>query len=1010
MKTLANSFLSIACCLMLLFQCSTANAQADQKLIDKANAGDIKAMRLLAFCYERGAGVAHDSAMALQWYQRAADKGDGEAWLCISRYYREGRLLPADTARFLAIRKEWADKGLPNGIAALGYAYLLGCGVEADTAKAMKLIEEAARKGSGWALGSIGDNYTYGVFGYPRNNKLAEQYYKKALKAGDLVNYARLAYLYSIMGDTKNTWKYIREAKKWNDPTVRILEAGCYFIGTAEVAADQRKAQQIIADVVSQNNMAFDEAGQMFMDATDPALRDSLKALSYWQKGAAQGDAGCRLSLARYYLNNQQFDKSIRYLKDVINDPAGNEQQGATCASMARICFGGLVKEQGSDSALYWLNMGVDRFKSAECATMLGDFYAEQQNDVTKAIAFYDKAFTLGDTDAIVGIGRMYAIAGQTSEAISTFNRYISYGRPDGYYWLAMTYDNIPDTGKELEALNNGDKAGSALCQQVLGNIYEAGAIGDKPDYKKAEKYYLKSSTSASLDKLGVLYLNGSLGKQSPKDIEKGLAYVQKAADMGNIDAIYRLGYMYETGNVVGEADQEKALSYFKLLADNNIPAGYFKMGLYYELGDGGLEQDMAKAVEYYNRAADMGYGPAMRYLGDFYRIGQYVPLDKKKAFEYYNNAASQGDASAVYYIGRSYLEGCGVDIDTSAAIPYLRSAAMQDVGQAAFLLAEFYNFAKGGFPADGDSAGYYYMMAHNNGSGDASYRIGRQLINENYPKEAVEYLSVGARRGNYDAMVLFAVCLQEGYGIEANPEEAYRIFENVASRVDNSSAYYYMGTARLNGRGCQQSERLGKLYLDTAAALGNTGAMVALAQCYLNGYGCEPDTAAAIQYYRQAIDGGSLAACNRLGYLYEAREEYEKAVACYQQSADGGNYEGMCCLGLCYEKGHGVVLSYRKAYDLYKRAADAGYHRGYLMIAFCYLEGIFVEEDNAKALQWFEKSAEAGNLLAMYNAASMYEEGEDGVKRDLKRAKYWYQKAAAEGYEPAVNALKRMK
>ena len=117
-----------------------------------------------------------------------------------------------------------------------------------------------------------------------------------------------------------------------------------------------------------------------------------------------------------------------------------------------------------------------------------------------------------------------------------------------------------------------------------------------------------------------------------------------------------------------------------------------------------------------------------------------------------------------------------------------------------------------------------------------------------------------------------------------------------------------------------------------------------------------------------------------------------------------------MCCLGLCYEKGHGVVLSDRKAYDLYKRAADAGYHRGYLMIAFCYLEGIFVEEDNAKALQWFEKGAEAGNLLAMYNAASMYEEGEDGVKRDLKRAKYWYQKAAAEGYEPAVNALKRMK
>jgi TPR repeat protein len=135
---------------------------------------------------------------------------------------------------------------------------------------------------------------------------------------------------------------------------------------------------------------------------------------------------------------------------------------------------------------------------------------------------------------------------------------------------------------------------------------------GVKIDNKTAAKYYEKAGTPKAHYRHGILYLNGDIGKQKESDIAKGMELVSQAADEGYIDAIYTMGYCYETGRNVDSVDHNKAVSYFKQLADNDIASGQFKMGLYYELGDGGLEADSAKAIEYYRKAADQGHGEAM--------------------------------------------------------------------------------------------------------------------------------------------------------------------------------------------------------------------------------------------------------------------------------------------------------------------------------------------------------------------------------------------------------------
>lgn len=991
-----------------------ATAQADKKLIDKAHQGDVVAMVRLGECYENGAGVQHDSTLALQWFQKAADLGDGEAWLRIARYYMKGTLLPKDTARAFAIRKEWADKGLGNAIAVLGQCYEYGDGCKADTAKALELYREAYKKGTPWGYYCMGMTAMYGLGDIAADKKLAVRCLEKAKKAGDVDAIFVLARYYMFSGDTKKGWKYINEGMKWCDPDVVSLAAECYFAGIG-VEMDEAKAQHLLDSLVKEHpTLRYTQslAGLYYMYPDNPGLRDSAKAIQYWLDGDAFGSSFCRLRLGRFYSEQEQYDQAMPLFRKVAlsTRPADNQAEG--CYLMGVMHYNGFGCKPDVDSTIYWLKRGADQYKDASCAMFLASIYeSDEHKDMPQAVKYYRFADQNGDTTALANLGRLYATNGNVDRAIECYQQMIDKGQADGYYYMGLLYDQAGDGKKCNEIMAKGDKKGSKLCAEVLGSVYEFGFDDTKIDTKKAAKYYERSATPKSLYRLGLFYLNGEIGKQKPADIEKGLSLVSQSADQGFIDAIYTMGYCYETGRYVDTVDHYKAVSYFQQLADNDVPAGQFKMGLYYELGDGGIEADSSKAIDYYQKAAAQGHGEAMCYLGDFYRIGQYLPLDKAKAFELYSQAHEAGEEMGTYYVGRSYLEGCGVEIDTIAAIPYLKAAAAQGVGNAAYKVADIYNFGRAGVPADGDTALAYYVSGHENGSGDASYFLGRLLLNQENFESAFQYFAVAAQRGNVDGIITFAVMLQRGVGTnEADPATAYKIFENAARQFGDHRAYCQLGIACLQGNGCPEDEALGKAYLDTAANLGNTLAMYDLGLCHLNGFGCVPDTALAIAWLEKAADNENIDAINTLGDVYEAQGDFKNAVLYYEKAITYGSLDGYCNLGYCYEQGQGVVLNSQKAYEHYLYAAEHGSTRGCMMVANCYIHGIYVEESVAKALEWYTKAAEGGNVLGMYYCAAILENGDEGVPANKKQAKKWYKMAADAGYDPAAAALSRMK
>ena len=991
-----------------------SNAQADKKLIDKAHKGDVAAMVRLGECYENGAGVQHDSTLALQWFRKAADLGDGEAWLHISKYYLRGTLVSKDTARYFAIRKEWADKGLPNGLAALGSCYEYGIGCKMDTAKANQLYQESVKKGSSWGYFSLGDNYYYGICGVNKDIKKAVAYYEKALKMGETDAAVRLARYYVYKGDTKKAWKYVSEGMKWGDPDAVTAAIEFYWSGVG-VPEDEAKAQHLLDSLLAEHHtLRYTQSlgGLYYMYPSNPGLRDSAKAMHYWLQGDAFGSSPCQLRLGRYLFEQEQYPEGTVLFRKVALKEEPYEMQDEACYLMGLVKFNGMGCEPNTDSAIYWFKRGADQFQSSDCAmTLAGIYEGEDYKDMPQAVKYYRLANEYGDTTALVNLGRLYANNGNNDRAAECFQQMIDKGQADGYFWMAMLYDATGDSKQSNEFLVKGEKKGSSLAAETLGTVYEYGIDGVKVDNKKAAKYYEKAGTSKALYRLGLLYLNGEIGKQKDKEIAKGMELVSKAADQGYIDAIYTMGYCYETGRNVDSVDHYKAVSYFKQLADNDVPSGQFKMGLYYELGDGGLEADSAKAIDYYQKAAAQGHGEAMCYLGDFYRIGQYLPLDKAKAFELYTQAHESGEEMGTYYVGRSYLEGCGVEIDTIAAIPYLKAAAAEGVGNAAYKVADIYNYGRAGITPDGDTALAYYISGHQNGSGDASYFLGRLLLNESNYEPAFEYMFSAAQRGNIDGVITFAIMLQQGIGTnEPDPVSAYRIFENTARKTGDSRAYCQLGIANLQGNGCPEDVALGKAYLDTAANLGNVLAMYDLGLCYLNGLGCVADTAIAISWLEKAADNEKIEAINTLGDVYEAQGDFKNAVLYFEKAVTMGSLEGYCNMGYCYEQGQGVVLNSQKAYEHYLYAAEHGSTRGCMCVANCYINGIHVEQDMAKALEWYTKAAEGGNVLAMYYCGAILENGDEGVPANKKQAKKWYKMAAEAGYDPAAAALGRMK
>ena len=175
-----------------------------------------------------------------------------------------------------------------------------------------------------------------------------------------------------------------------------------------------------------------------------------------------------------------------------------------------------------------------------------------------------------------------------------------------------------------------------------------------------------------------------------------------------------------------------------------------------------------------------------------------------------------------------------------------------------------------------------------------------------------------------------------------------------------------------------------------------------------------------AFEYFSKAEKITDSYSQGNLGWLYQTGEggfqNYAKAFEWYMKSAKQGDAFSQNKVGIFYFNGYGVGQSYKNARTWYEKAAKQGNASAQCDLGYLYHYGLGVSQNAKKAYEWYEKSANQGDATAQYNIGVLYNLAVDGTSdantaaEYKKQAKEWFEKAAAQGYEQAVEALKNFK
>jgi hypothetical protein len=194
--------------------------------------------------------------------------------------------------------------------------------------------------------------------------------------------------------------------------------------------------------------------------------------------------------------------------------------------------------------------------------------------------------------------------------------------RPDleiSLMFRAIRDDVLNRTGNRQEPHTYGSLTGTPFYLASAGQRDQALALGMqgridawsqvRPDLmKQYELLANEQNDTRSMIALAMMRLH----PESPRyDPETARDYLQKAADLGDPEAMYELGRLFETGIGVAQ-DDAKALTNYQSAARQNYGPALSDMGFFQIEGMLGLAPDVDKGIQFFRRGAEQRNAPAM--------------------------------------------------------------------------------------------------------------------------------------------------------------------------------------------------------------------------------------------------------------------------------------------------------------------------------------------------------------------------------------------------------------
>lgn len=234
-------------------------------------------------------------------------------------------------------------------------------------------------------------------------------------------------------------------------------------------------------------------------------------------------------------------------------------------------------------------------------------------------------------------------------------------------------------------------KQPNAYAQYQLGRMYrdgagtEADAEASRAWFARAYAGFLAMEETMADDRL--YYRLGAMnmtGTGTETDLEQARSYFEKAAELGNKDALYCLGKLYLKPEFSGY-DPAKAVEYLELAVEKDHAFAKYQLGKLLCQGEL-VPKDIARGHPLLEEVAQSGSAHAAYLAGKVY-LKEEGWQNIKKAIRHFQTAAADGNSYAEYQLGRIYFFGNGVRADREKGLEYLQASAAHGNEYAANLI-----------------------------------------------------------------------------------------------------------------------------------------------------------------------------------------------------------------------------------------------------------------------------------------------------------------------------------
>lgn len=917
----------------------------------------------LGLIYEEGDGVQKNILKAADWYQKGAQAGIPSCLYNLGKLIINKEISGEEEKGFNLIQQA-AESGYSFAQNYMGRAYRFGWYVNANPVRATNWFTKAAEQNMPDAMCNLGDMYSY-EDGLTIDYEKAFYWYKKAAETKHSRALTELGDMYyagkGVRQDYQKAMEYYQKACDEGYPYAFYSLGFMYWKGQGTLP-DKEKAQEYLSQAAAMGNeSAFQLLNRMDHESEEEKDIDPFARQAYLEAQQALADKE-----TEKYINLLSQSANLGYVQ-ALND-------------LGDLYFNGELAPKHMGKAYeYFLKASQNGsgYGSYSCGFILMKGSSDIPRDIEKGLSMF-----------------RLAVEQNYKAATRDLARY--------YYSLETEEDNRKALDYYLQYIEYNPKDTDTLLH--IGLIYESG-LGVPLNIDLARRYYERAAeqdeTGMAYNFLGGTYMND---EETESNERKAVHYFQKAIELGNTNAMFRISYYLHNGKGGLQVDIPREIELLTEASKRGNHQATYRLGLLFEDNESGMAQNLELSVKYFQLAADNGILAAINKMGELYLFGEVIPANLTKAISCFTAASEQGYGKASYWLGRLHTDGIGqLEKDTQKAMNYYRKAIEQGYEEAREWMEQLQKNLVDETITD--------IEIPQDKSDEELYKEAKNALEKAQFKTAYAYFSYLTQRNHAESFNELGDMYFYGRGMAINQAKALELYKKAAA-LDSVYGFFNVGFLYWNGPEEIQDPEQALQYLKKAVQMGYTYALSFIGDIYRTGPEELIDYAEAKRYYQKGVDVNEINAIKGMALLYllgQGVTQNNAMGAFYlKKAADKGNAWAMYHLGRLYYYGEGIPRNPKLALDYLQMAYDANYPDACSLLGLLYERGEGTAPNIELANKLYIRGHELGDDQSMWYLACNYLDG-NGLPKDYKRAEKLFIQAIERGNEPARIDLARM-